>query len=86
MQQSLDYRSFSKIALAAILILGVPTYWNRKLQRLNRELERLSITDRLTGLYNRMRLDECFDREIRRCQRHPQACSASSCSTSITSS
>lgn len=72
-QQSLDYRLLSKIALAAILILGVFTYWNRKLQRLNRELERLSITDRLTGLYNRMRLDECFDREIRRCQRHPQA-------------
>jgi len=71
-QHGLDYRLLWKIALAAILVLSIFTYWNRKLQRLNRELERLSITDRLTGLYNRMRLDECFDREIRRSQRYPQ--------------
>ncbi|WP_371322622.1 diguanylate cyclase [Dechloromonas sp. ZY10] len=71
-QQSLDYRLLAKIVLAAALVLGIFTYWNRKLSRLNRELERLSITDRLTGLNNRMRLDECFDREIQRCQRYPR--------------
>lgn len=71
-QQQIDYRLLWKILLLAALVLGAFTYWNRKLQRLNRELERLSITDRLTGLYNRMRLDETFDREIRRTQRYGQ--------------
>lgn len=60
--------------------------WNRKLARLNREiakthkslalksqeLETLSITDRLTGIYNRMKLEEVLANEHIRVQRTGQ--------------
>jgi diguanylate cyclase (GGDEF)-like protein len=36
----------------------------------NRELERLSVTDLLTGLHNRRYLIEAFEREIQRADRH----------------
>lgn len=36
----------------------------------NRELERLAATDRLTGLANRLRLDETLEREIYRAHRY----------------
>lgn len=51
----------------------VSLFWISKLRRLNRKLERLSITDRLTGLYNRLRLDEVLESEIMRMNRsgHP---------------
>lgn len=42
----------------------------RELAEKNRELERLSITDRLTGLYNRLKLDEGLERELSRAARY----------------
>ncbi len=42
----------------------------RELQDKNRELEVLSVTDRLTGLYNRRKLDELLDEEVKRSRRH----------------
>ncbi|MBJ7312783.1 diguanylate cyclase [Rugamonas sp. CCM 8940] len=42
---------------------------SEQLQEKNRELDRLSITDRLTGLCNRLRLDQVLDDEIKRYQR-----------------
>ena len=36
----------------------------------NKELARLSVTDRLTGLYNRLRLDSALEDELRRSQRY----------------
>jgi diguanylate cyclase (GGDEF)-like protein len=46
-----------------------------KLRKNRDELERLSVTDDLTNLYNRRRLMEELDAEVRRCQRlkHPFA-------------
>jgi len=41
----------------------------RKLSQSNRELERLSRIDSLTGLSNRMHFDELFEREWKRCAR-----------------
>lgn len=41
-----------------------------ELDERNRELERLSVTDILTGLYNRRFLLDAFDKEIRRADRH----------------
>lgn len=72
-EQGVDYRLLWKVLLGAALLLGVSFYWNRKLRQLNRELERLSVTDRLTGLYNRLYLDETLEREIRRAGRYDHA-------------
>lgn len=71
-QQGLDYRLLWQIVGGAGLLLALTVYWNRKLRRLNRELARLSVTDRLTGLANRMCLDQTLAREVTRCQRFKQ--------------
>jgi diguanylate cyclase (GGDEF)-like protein len=42
----------------------------RELLEKNRELEVLSVTDRLTGLFNRRKLDEVLDEELIRCRRY----------------
>lgn len=41
-----------------------------ELRDTNQELARLSVTDRLTGLYNRLRLDSALEDELRRSQRY----------------
>ena len=42
----------------------------RELVEKNRELEVLSVTDRLTGLFNRRKLDEVLEEEMLRCRRY----------------
>ena len=42
----------------------------RELVEKNRELEVLSVTDRLTGLFNRRKLDEVLEEEMIRCRRY----------------
>jgi diguanylate cyclase (GGDEF)-like protein len=42
----------------------------RELVEKNKELEVLSVTDRLTGLFNRRKLDEVLDEELIRCRRY----------------
>ncbi len=41
-----------------------------ELMEKNRELEHLAVTDRLTGLYNRLRLDQILEAEIARSERY----------------
>lgn len=43
----------------------------QELEETNRQMQRLAITDVLTGLYNRMRTDEALDAEIERQKRYP---------------
>ena len=64
-QQGIDYRLAWKILVGFCLALFLGILRHRKLRALNKELERLSVTDRLTGLYNRMKLDEKFEAEIK---------------------
>lgn len=72
-QQGVDYTLAWQIALGGTLIMLLVLYWNRKLNALNRELAHLSITDKLTGLFNRLKLDEVLNGEIERAARfvHP---------------
>lgn len=46
------------------------TNQSRELERKNRELQQMTMTDPLTGLYNRRAFDENFSREIRRAERY----------------
>ena len=52
------------------MILAAGFYWNYRLKRYNRELLRISQTDKLTGLYNRTKIDEVFLRETERAFRY----------------
>lgn len=72
-QNGTDYRLVWQLLAGGLVIALIGAFWMRKLSRLNRELARLSVTDRLTGIYNRMKLDESLAAEIQRCRRYDQA-------------
>lgn len=69
-QGGVDYGLVWKVVAVAAVLLLVSLYWNRKLTLLNRKLDRLSATDRLTGLCNRMKIDEILNSESRRTNRY----------------
>jgi diguanylate cyclase (GGDEF)-like protein len=78
-QSRIDYTPVLQVAGGAALLLLLAFMWNRKLadysrrlEQLNLELERLSVTDKLTGLYNRVRLDAVLNGEIDRAARSGQ--------------
>jgi diguanylate cyclase (GGDEF)-like protein len=71
-QHGIDYTLVWQIIVGGGLIMLIVLTWNRKLNALNKELERLSITDRLTGLFNRMKLDATLASESLRAQRTGQ--------------
>ncbi len=83
-EHGFNYDLFWKILAGGLMILLGVLYWNRKLSMLNREivdahaeleakskeLERLSITDPLTGIYNRLKLEDVLSHECRRASRY----------------
>ena len=83
-EPGLNYSLLWKIALFVATVLGAILFWNRKLFRLNQkiaqaheelaqknlELERLSITDKLTGTYNRLHLEAVLEQECERSRRY----------------
>lgn len=48
---------------------------HEELSAAKKELENLYITDRLTGVYNRVKLDEIIDKELKRRERYGTLCS-----------
>jgi len=82
-EQGMDYRLFWKIITVVSIIMLSILYWNRQLAKarsqtqlaldqlkvVKMELEYTAITDRLTGLYNRTKLDEVLSYEITRAER-----------------
>lgn len=72
-QKGIDYSLVWKILAVLALVLLVSGYWIRKLNALNKKLERLSITDKLTGVFNRVKFDAVLETEIQRSVRfqHP---------------
>lgn len=86
-EQAIDYGLIWKIIAGAVTLLLIMMYWNRKLSKAKQQtqtalnelsetqkkLELLAITDRLTGLYNRVKLDEAVQEELNKSDRlgHP---------------
>lgn len=75
-EQLSDYRNLFYISLFFLSIVAVVVYKNRSIQKINKELdeknkllEELSITDNLTKLYNRNRLEETLIYEVNRANR-----------------
>mgnify|MGYP003624123453 CR=1 FL=1 len=82
-QKGIDYDLVWKISIGAILFIILVVYWNRKIIKTNKllqeakkdievknkELEKLAITDKLTNLYNRRKLDELLQNELNRSER-----------------
>lgn len=70
-----SYTKLWKIAsilsvLMVVILFIIIIYRNAKLKTLNEKLEILSKTDVLTGLYNRVKIDEIFVHEIARYKRY----------------
>ncbi|WP_072682621.1 diguanylate cyclase [Arcobacter sp. LA11] len=82
-EKNINYDLVWKIAIAAVLLILLIIYWNTKIIRANKllkeakkdieeknkELKRLSITDKLTNLYNRRKLEELLQNELHRSER-----------------
>ena len=76
-EQSVDYRVVWQVLGLALFGASLLFYWNRKLDRVNRQLEganaalaRLSVTDDLTQLGNRSYFDREFRKSFQWCQRN----------------
>jgi len=62
-EKNVDYSYFYKILAAIIVIVMVVVYKQYTLNKYNAQLEILSNTDKLTGIYNRLKLDDILEYE-----------------------
>jgi polar amino acid transport system substrate-binding protein len=84
LEEKVDYTLVWQVAIGLGLVLAAAVFWLKKVQGFNQrlssayalleeknlELEQLSITDSLTGLYNRHKLDMHLVREKQRADRY----------------
>ncbi|MGM0759743.1 MAG: diguanylate cyclase [Thermodesulfobacteriota bacterium] len=83
LEEKVDYTLIWSVGVGAVFILAVSIIWIRKVQAYNaqisksnrlledknRELHKLSITDKLTGLYNRAKMESELEHEGKRFKR-----------------
>ncbi|MGB5867808.1 MAG: transporter substrate-binding domain-containing protein [Arcobacteraceae bacterium] len=83
-EKTVDYDLVWKIIFISLIIILVFSYWTRKMTIANKEkeillkelqdtqakLKQLAITDKLTSLYNRNKLDDALDSEFHRTIRY----------------
>ena len=65
-----DYSIVMWLAALMVVVGLTSLWWMRKLQLLNAQLQRLSVTDQLTGLTNRLGLDQTLPGELDRVRRY----------------
>lgn len=75
----IDYSLVYKVVISSIIIILFFLYWIRKIVKINKELEvakkqieKLAITDKLTGLFNRVKTDEIIENNIEIYKRYNQ--------------
>ena len=73
----IDYQKYWIIAIVVVLVVCILIWWNSYLKILNAKLkesqiklEQLSITDSLTKVYNRLKMDEVFIQQIATSKRY----------------
>ena len=65
-----DYTPAIWMAVLLVAVSVTSLWWMRRLSALNRQLQQLSVTDALTGLYNRTALSATFQIDLERAQRY----------------
>lgn len=82
-EKGVNYDLVWKVALSSLLFILLIVYWNRKIiktnkllekaqkdiEEKNKALEKLATTDKLTNLYNRRKIEELLELEINRSER-----------------
>jgi polar amino acid transport system substrate-binding protein len=78
-EHGVDYTLVWQIVFVATAILLLFAYWTNKIrqakkiiEKQNKELEIMAKTDKMTGIYNRSKLDEILSQELQRAQRYSQ--------------
>lgn len=69
-QMGVDYSLILKAVAVFIVLLAIGLYWNMRLRRFNAEIKRVSQSDQLTGLHNRVKIDAQLPVEIERARRY----------------
>ncbi len=82
-EKEIDYALVWKIVIGVLLLILLTLYWNttiikankllkeakKDIEEKNKKLEKLAVTDELTNLYNRRKLEELIQNEIYRYER-----------------
>lgn len=68
-RQGVDEHLLWQLGLAAAVLLGLGLLWALHLYRMNKVLAQVAVTDQLTGLGNRQKLDAALAQEIQRAGR-----------------
>lgn len=66
----IDYTPVIWLAVVLIAVIVTSLWWMRRLNALNRRLQQLSVTDALTGLFNRTGLSASLQLDLERAQRY----------------
>jgi len=70
MVEEFDYTVLLKYLFIVVLVVAFILYRNYQLNKFNKELTRIAVTDQLTGIYNRKHLDEMLEIEVERSVRY----------------
>jgi diguanylate cyclase (GGDEF)-like protein len=72
LKRGIDRETVMKYGYLALLIVFFMVWRYYEIKKYNTKLIKLSITDKLTGLYNRLKIDEKLDEESKRASRYAQ--------------
>ncbi|MGC9527387.1 MAG: transporter substrate-binding domain-containing diguanylate cyclase [Limnospira sp.] len=62
-EQGVDYRLIRRFLFIALTVLAIVLYRQYLLQTYNRKLEKISVTDPLTGCFNRLKIEKCLEQQ-----------------------
>ena len=78
-EQGVDYRLLRRVLFIGIAVLAFVLYRQYLLQTYNRKLEKISVTDPLTGCFNRLKIEQCLEQQESLFNRYKQPFSVILC-------